>query len=232
MFLGIDPGRRGGIVALHEDGRVARAIPTPESERDVLNTLHWCTHFNDGYTDRQEAAHAVLERVWSSPGWGHAGSFRFGVSVGELRMALTAEEIPFDEVLPRAWQKAMGITFKKWTPPIERKRITRRRAQQLFPGITVTHAIADALLLAEFCRRTKEGLHGKAEESKETTLQSRPADGRRTAAHRGESREEFVGQTGEDLARRRSAASPEVAPVARHGGPARHATRSARQRRG
>ena len=33
------------------------------------------------------------------------------------------------------------------------KNVTKRRAQELFPGARVTHAVADALLLAEYCRR-------------------------------------------------------------------------------
>jgi hypothetical protein len=33
------------------------------------------------------------------------------------------------------------------------KNVTKRRAQQLFPQLKVTHAIADALLIAEYGRR-------------------------------------------------------------------------------
>ena len=36
------------------------------------------------------------------------------------------------------------------------KNVTKNRAQQLWPTIKVTHAIADALLLGEYCR-----LHGQ-----------------------------------------------------------------------
>jgi len=33
------------------------------------------------------------------------------------------------------------------------KNVSKRRAQELFPALKVTHAIADALLIAEFARR-------------------------------------------------------------------------------
>jgi len=34
------------------------------------------------------------------------------------------------------------------------KNVSKRRAQELFPEIKITHAIADALLIAEYARRT------------------------------------------------------------------------------
>jgi hypothetical protein len=66
-------------------------------------------------------------------------------------MALTAADVPFDEVLPVKWQTVMGCRSGG------DKNITKARAQQLFPHVKVTHAIADALLLAEFCRRAQWG---------------------------------------------------------------------------
>lgn len=152
IYIGIDPGASGGIAAVSAEGKFVAAFRIPESERDVLDALGG---LNTTGTDAE--SRAVLERVWSSPGWGHAGAFTFGCSVGSLRMALTAARVPFDEVLPRAWQKAMGVTFEKNTPPVERKNITKRRAQQIFPAEKITHAIADALLMAEFCRRLHRG---------------------------------------------------------------------------
>jgi hypothetical protein len=38
------------------------------------------------------------------------------------------------------------------------KHISKQRAQQLFPSAKVTHAIADALLLAEYCGRVHRGI--------------------------------------------------------------------------
>ncbi len=36
------------------------------------------------------------------------------------------------------------------------KNVTKRKAQELFPEIKVTHAIADALLIGEYARRDIE----------------------------------------------------------------------------
>jgi hypothetical protein len=64
-------------------------------------------------------------------------------------MALTAAGIPFERVRPQAWQKAMGCMSKG------DKNITKRKAQELFPQIKVTHATADALLIATYGTRQK-----------------------------------------------------------------------------
>ena len=68
-----------------------------------------------------------------------------------MRMALTAAEIPFDIVVPRKWQAALSCLSGG------NKNITKQRAQQIFPNVKVIHANADALLMAEYCRRLKLG---------------------------------------------------------------------------
>lgn len=141
-FIGIDPGLSGGIARIDQDGKVKWACPTPESYDEILHLL--C---RDGST------FAALERVWSSPGWGHAGAFTFGVSYGALLMALNANRIPHVNVLPRGWQREFSIKYPKQATSTVKKNITKANAQALFPATRVTHAIADALLLAEYARR-------------------------------------------------------------------------------
>jgi hypothetical protein len=59
-------------------------------------------------------------------------------------MALTAAGIPFTRIRPQVWQKKLGCMTKG------NKNITKQKAQELFPSIKVTHAIADALLIATY----------------------------------------------------------------------------------
>ena len=143
-YIGIDPGQSGGIAILEYDGSVFWFGKMPETEAEVLMILR---PFIGGH------ARAVLEHVWSSPGWGHVGAFKFGKSFGGLRMALTAASIPFEQVVPRTWQKAVGVFYPKGITKVEKKNISKALAKKLFPKIKITHAIADALLLAEYCRR-------------------------------------------------------------------------------
>ena len=153
VFIGIDPGASGGIAAVSEGGGYVMHRTMPETEADLLEVLRG---IGGGHK-----CHAVLERVWSSPQMGVASAFKFGVGVGTLRMALTAAEIPFDEVVPSKWQRVMecqvGTSRATLGSKGGNKNITKRRAQQLFPFLTkITHATADALLLAEYARRTFE----------------------------------------------------------------------------
>jgi crossover junction endodeoxyribonuclease RuvC len=82
------------------------------------------------------------------PKQGVSSTFKFGVNYGFLRGMLTAHKIPFEEVTPQKWQKAMGCLSKG------NKNVTKAKAQQLFPNLKITHKVADALLIAEYCRRT------------------------------------------------------------------------------
>jgi Holliday junction resolvasome RuvABC endonuclease subunit len=144
--LGIDPGASGGIAALAADGTLLWAVPTPATHRDILDLLQsaW-------------PARAVLEFVRSSPQMGVVSAFSFGAHAGALRMALVAAGIPFDEVTPQKWQAAMQCRTKG------DKNVSKRRAQELFPSVKVTHATADALLLAEYGRRIDRRLTAPTE---------------------------------------------------------------------
>lgn len=143
VFVGIDPGQGGGIACIVSTD--VRAVAMPETERDLLDYLRDCTTLSDG------AISAVLEKVHSSPQMGVSSSFKFGCGYGRLRMALVAAGIPFDEVTPQRWQKLLGCQSRG------DKNVTKKRAQDLFPSLRITHAVADALLLAEYCRRIKLG---------------------------------------------------------------------------
>lgn len=145
IAIGIDPGKGGGIAVLFDSG-VACGYPMPTTERDVCDIL---SEFDE--TIRAQPVAARIERVASSPQMGVVSAFTFGRGYGGLLMALTALRIPFEEVLPRTWQKELGCLTGG------DKNVSKRRAQQLFPQLKVTHAIADALLIAEFCRRTHKG---------------------------------------------------------------------------
>lgn len=150
-YIGVDPGQSGGLVIIRHDGRVS-SCQMPKTERDVWN---WCYNLND--TD----AIAVIEHVHSMPGQGVASSFKFGRGYGGLRMALIAANIPFEEVTPQRWQKGLAIPARKKTESkTQFKNRLKAKAQQLFPKVPVTLATADALLIAEYCRRKHEGMLG------------------------------------------------------------------------
>lgn len=145
-FIGIDPGQSGGIAVLDEQGYVIDAFKMPTSNRLLLDAV-------SGILEDEHETEAVLEFVRSSPVMGQRAAFTFGWGLGGLEMALEAYCIPYSVVVPRKWQAGLGIGKTGGD-----KNITKAKAVALFPGVTVTHAIADALLITEFARRHKLGL--------------------------------------------------------------------------
>jgi hypothetical protein len=144
LTIGIDPGASGGIAFIPDNNPAkAWAVKMPETLADLwheLDSLEWAHNLNN--------MHCCLEKVHSMPGQGVASSFKFGQGFGHLEMALTAAKIPFTYVTPQKWQKELGCLTGG------NKNVSKSRAQQLFPHIKCTHAISDALLIAEYCRRT------------------------------------------------------------------------------
>jgi len=142
IYIGIDPGINGGIATINNN--FVQAYKMPQTIRDLWELIH---EIKSTAELENYSITAALESVWSSPQMGVKSAFTFGNGFGHLEMALTALGVPYERVRPQAWQKAMGCLTKG------DKNVSKRRAQELFPAIKVTHAIADALLIGEYARR-------------------------------------------------------------------------------
>jgi hypothetical protein len=145
--IGIDPGKNGGIAWI-QDGKPC-VEKMPETLRDLWELICDINSATNGTPyERLMAAcwtpKAYIEQVHSSPQMGVTSAFTFGNGFGHLEMALTAAGIPFERVRPQVWQKAMGCMSKG------NKNVTKAKAQELFPSLKVTHATADALLIASY----------------------------------------------------------------------------------
>lgn len=148
IFIGVDPGVSGGLAELGKRG--ANGIKMPGTEKDVWE---WVQPFMTAPLP----VFAVIERVGGYVGEAQPGSaaFKFGASYGGLRMALVAAGIPFEEVTPQKWQKEYQLARGKGESKTSWKNRLKAKAQQLFPDLVVTLATADALLIAEYARRTR-----------------------------------------------------------------------------
>jgi hypothetical protein len=143
IHIGVDPGISGGIAILGIKG-AAQAYKMPSTSRDLWELIQEIKMAAD-FESHQISA--TLESVSSSPQMGVVSAFTFGNGFGHLEMALTAAGIPFERVRPQVWQKALGCMTKG------NKNITKAKAQEMFPNLKVTHATADALLIAEYGKR-------------------------------------------------------------------------------
>lgn len=149
-FIGADPGVSGGVVVLNQYGRPISALKLKGADEQAI--VDFLRPYSHGL------ATAVLERVWAQPKMGGTGGFTFGGSYYGLRMAFTALGIPWSLVLPKKWQtELLCLTGGD-------KNVTKARAQSMFGGLlpfTLTHANADALLIAVHCRREWKAAHGQ-----------------------------------------------------------------------
>ena len=144
--IGIDPGKNGGIAVIGEYGTYVNKMP--ETLQDLWDMVEEIG-VSSGYRSEPSSCRAYIESVHSSPQMGVTSAFTFGNGFGHLEMALTAAGIPFERVRPQVWQKALGCMTKG------DKNITKAKAQEMFPSLKVTHATADALLIAVYGQRQK-----------------------------------------------------------------------------
>lgn len=142
-YLGIDPGQNGGAAVVSSKGIQCLYKFKDQTEHDIAINLKKMV---SGFAILKGA----VEKVHSMPKQGVASSFKFGMSYGFLRGMLVAYAVPFIEPSPQAWQKYLGCLSKG------DKNVTKQLAQRKWPShaSSITHGIADALLIAEYTRLT------------------------------------------------------------------------------
>lgn len=167
IYLGIDPGAGGGIAIIH--GNKVSCYPMPDTETDLWNVIEGVAEI----MRLHYGGFALLEQVGGFVGKGEgekgggrangSAMFKFGANYGDCRMALVASGIPHERWPPAKWLKFLGIpNKKKGETRSEWKNRLKGHAQQLFPQVKVTLATADALLIAEACRRFRQGISSSA----------------------------------------------------------------------
>lgn len=144
-YIGIDPGKHGGIAVMEADGDVLEVVKMPETPQDLLDFLE----------QYSEDSFCTLERVGGMPGNGGSAMFNFGKGYGHLQMALLALHIPTEDVTPNKWEKTYQLGSSGKYTKTEWKNRLKAKAQQMFPHLSkkVTLATCDALLICEYGRR-------------------------------------------------------------------------------
>lgn len=151
-YIGIDPGKNGATVVMRDGAGMdvmrhkdydLNGYCAAMREICLYNTTRIC----------------LIESVHAMPGQGVSSTFAFGRDLGQRETAVTASGIELEFVTPQAWQKEFGLIVRKQfgVEPLtktQKKNKHKMVAQKLFPFIKVTHATADALLIAEYAKRT------------------------------------------------------------------------------
>lgn len=148
IYIGIDPGKNGGIALL---SNVSDFIDTfVYSEDAILEVLKQASKYVDKI--------CYLEQVHAMPKQGVTSTFNFGMNFGFIQGVLKAYGIPYELVTPQKWKKEFSCTSDKNT--------SIEVAKRLFPGVNLKatdrcrkdhDGMAEALLIAEYGRRHYNG---------------------------------------------------------------------------
>jgi hypothetical protein len=151
IFMGIDPGASGGWAIVTDDGCLIRCGKLAEFHklvRELSGPKYDCI---------------VLEDVHSTPQMGVKSAYTFGYNVGIVRGHLDALKQSYRLVPPQTWQREYGLIIKGRKmlekngkrKSDDKKKLTKAKAIAMYPHekSRITHATADAILLAEYARR-------------------------------------------------------------------------------
>ncbi len=161
IFIGIDPGLDGALVAIDGCGLVVCIKDTPTVsvkkgkgqkrvyvDGDMVGVLEVLNSHN----------HVVMvgiENVHAMPKQGVTSMFSMGYGFGLWSGILSALKLPYERIEPVVWKKTIGGLVG------EDKGQSIIIARRLFPGASLDrkkdHGRADALLIAECMRRKHSG---------------------------------------------------------------------------
>jgi crossover junction endodeoxyribonuclease RuvC len=146
-FIGIDPGKKGGLCLLAKNGSV-RFFDWPKDGnlipyfRKIQNVI-----------SANSVKLTVLERVHAMPKQGVTSMFTFGMNYGIWQGFLISIGVPYISVPPQTWMK--GLRNK--AEGTDLKRQVGNAAQRLFPHAELTgpkggfkDGRADALMMAYY----------------------------------------------------------------------------------
>lgn len=144
--MGVDPGVSGGLAVLRGDGTLIymRGFSGAMLHGELIDVMKCAI----GLLKAQDSRECFMEKVGFIRGDGGKGAFTFGTINGLLRGCSLALNVTVHDVYPALWQSRLECLTGG------NKNVSKRRALELFPGERITHAVADALLIAEYGRRT------------------------------------------------------------------------------
>lgn len=148
IYIGIDPGHKGGYAIISDEGEV-KVAPWDDSQ------FVMCMRGISAYAHENNVLMiAALEKVGAMPGQGTVSMFNFGKSAGFIEGVLTAFGIPYQLVTPVRWKREFGLNSDK-AKSIE-------VCKRLFPGVDLiptersrkeSDGMAESLLLSLYAQR-------------------------------------------------------------------------------
>lgn len=145
MFIGIDPGLKGGIAIISETFVQIKEMPINQAKEIDVHKLFEMMP--------KESIFCVIEQLLPMPGQNSKATTKAGVNYGKLLAVLELAGIPYQEVHPAKWKKEFQLIKKS-------KAHSCAVAKKLFPQLDfitprgrLMDGVAEALLMACYAQR-------------------------------------------------------------------------------
>lgn len=167
-YLGIDPGKSGGLTVMQDGKIVFKAImPISGDNLDIRGLYDLIRSLTSNYN-----LTVVLEEVHSIFGSSAGSNFTFGFVCGAIEAIVVSHRLKLIKVQPKKWQKEVwtnsDMAYKPKKPAqknasVDTKATSLNCAKRLFPDfdfrksdsarVTKDHdGIVDAVLMCEYAR--------------------------------------------------------------------------------
>lgn len=148
VYIGIDPGKSGGLCVIEDD--FIRAYACPDNVKDMALLFAMAISVN-----KTKTVVAYIEKVWARPTDAKGSIWKFAENYGSWKGIAGAYEIDLIAVAPQVWIKYYN------TPKLDktrRKRYLRDKARAMYPSLKkVTLKTADAILIAAYGKEKDNG---------------------------------------------------------------------------
>lgn len=174
IFIGVDPGKEGGIIVLDENSNILEKYNIPKIKGTNEINLYELDQIFKNFP--KDDSIVIMELVREIHGSAAKATFQFGRSFGILEMVIVSNGFIYSMVRPKKWQKEMleGIPVikkvDKETKKEKRTNDTKKMAliasTRLWPKYDFRRSekckkahdgLVDAALLAEYLRRKYRG---------------------------------------------------------------------------
>ncbi len=149
VYIGVDPGKKGGYSVLYENGK-AESYPW-----DDAGFAKKMSDISSEFPKNQ--IFVFVEKVGAMPGQGVVSMFHFGKSAGFIEGVLNACYLTYELVPPQRWKKYYGLSSDKLA--------SIEKCQELFPNTNLlatarshkpSDGMAESLLIANYGKELKE----------------------------------------------------------------------------
>lgn len=169
-YMGIDPGKDGGIVVISELSSIIMTAKPPllvgrKGTRSEYDIGMMAKLLGTALEESLGGLHIVLEKTQALPRkmGGSAANYQRGFSLGLWLGLINALKLPHTVVAPQTWQRMMFCDVRQ----TDTKQASGIVAARLWPGHDwrrtekckrTDDGLTDAALLAEYGRRMLQGL--------------------------------------------------------------------------